>query len=137
MSAPSADTRPRPADPKKVHITETEMTWRNWYKHVDWLNVTLIIIVPMIGLIASLWVPLQFKTAVWAVAYYYFTGLGITAGMFCLCDKRTMRIGRLIVWNRLSSTMGAPFVFCHAAAADHLGRRRCGCRRGFDSLVGA
>lgn len=81
MSAPSADARLRPADSKKVHITETEMTWRNWYKHVDWLNVTLIIIVPLIGLIASLWVPLQFKTAVWSVAYYYFTGLGITAGM--------------------------------------------------------
>lgn len=57
------------------------MTWSNLHKHVNWLNTTLIIFVPMCGLVASYWVPLQMKTLVFAVAYYFYTGLGITAGM--------------------------------------------------------
>jgi stearoyl-CoA desaturase (delta-9 desaturase) len=56
------------------------MTWSNWYQHVNWLNTVLLIFVPIIGLIVSHWVPLQWKTAVFAVVYYFNTGVGITAG---------------------------------------------------------
>jgi stearoyl-CoA desaturase (delta-9 desaturase) len=28
-------------DPKKPHITDTPMTRKNWYKHVNWLNVRI------------------------------------------------------------------------------------------------
>jgi stearoyl-CoA desaturase (Delta-9 desaturase) len=77
----SSATKARPVDTKKVHIADTELTLENWHKHVNWLNITLIIGVPLIGLAATAWVPLQFKTAVWAVVYYFCTGLGITAGM--------------------------------------------------------
>jgi len=81
MSAkPAEAARPRPAETKKVHIADTVMTRQNWYKHVNWLNVFLIIGIPLYGCIQAFWVPLQFKTAVWAVIYYFFTGLGITAG---------------------------------------------------------
>jgi hypothetical protein len=81
MSASSADVRPRPAETtKKVHIADTQITSQNWYKHVNWLNVTFILGIPMYGCIQALWVPLQLKTAVWAIAYYFITGLGITAG---------------------------------------------------------
>ena len=58
------------------------MTKANWYKHVNWLNVTLIVGIPIYGLIQAWWVPLRWQTAVWAVAYYFMTGLGITAGKF-------------------------------------------------------
>ncbi len=67
-------------DASKVHIADTPMTWSNWHKHVNWLNTTLIIIIPMIGFISAYWVPLQFYTAIFAVVYYFNTGLGITAG---------------------------------------------------------
>jgi stearoyl-CoA desaturase (delta-9 desaturase) len=56
------------------------MTIHNWYKHINWINVTLILFVPLYGIIAAFWTPLQWKTAVWAVVYYFMTGLGITAG---------------------------------------------------------
>ncbi len=59
-------------------ITETPITWGNWYQHVNWLNTYFIIVVPLIGLISSYWVDLQLKTAIFAVAYYYFAGLGIS-----------------------------------------------------------
>jgi stearoyl-CoA desaturase (Delta-9 desaturase) len=37
-------------DLKKPHITEQPITLKNWHKHVNWLNVTFIIIVPLLGL---------------------------------------------------------------------------------------
>jgi stearoyl-CoA desaturase (delta-9 desaturase) len=76
----SKDARPRATDTKKVHIADTQMTRQNWYKHINWLNVVLILGVPLSGCIQAFWVPLQLKTAIWAVIYYFFTGLGITAG---------------------------------------------------------
>merc|ERR1712014_73156 len=85
---PSAESKPAPQepvrnknyDPKKPHITETPLTKKNWYKHVNWLNVVLIVGIPIAGLITATWTPLRWQTAVWAVAYYFATGLGITAG---------------------------------------------------------
>jgi stearoyl-CoA desaturase (delta-9 desaturase) len=87
-SQPSAASKPYPQepvrnkayDPKKPHITETPMTKKNWYKHVNWLNVILIVGIPMCGLITAWWTPLYLKTAIWSVAFYFATGLGITAG---------------------------------------------------------
>lgn len=67
-------------DPKKVHIADTPMTWKNIHQHINWLNTTLIVIIPMIGFVSAYWVPLQLYTAIWACIYYFNTGLGITAG---------------------------------------------------------
>ncbi|EAW07815.1 acyl-CoA desaturase [Aspergillus clavatus NRRL 1] len=65
---------------KKPHITETPIAWANWYRHVNWLNVFFIIVVPLMGFAAAYSYPLQRATAVFAVIYYFNTGLGITAG---------------------------------------------------------
>lgn len=51
-----------------------------WFRQVNWLNVVLIVLVPLYGCLQAFWVPLQTKTALWAVIYYFMTGLGITAG---------------------------------------------------------
>ncbi|KAK6085769.1 delta-9 fatty acid desaturase [Seiridium cupressi] len=67
-------------DLKKPHITETPITWGNWYNHVNWLNVTFIIFVPLMGCVAAYFTPLQTYTAIFSVLYYFNTGLGITAG---------------------------------------------------------
>src|SRR5271167_4903592 len=82
MAKLSEPNRNKKYDPKKPHITEEPITSANWYKHVNWLNVTLIVGIPVYGMIQAYWTPLQWKTAVWAVAYYFMTGLGITAGKF-------------------------------------------------------
>ena len=81
MAKTSEPNRNKSYDPKKQHITDSPMTKANWYKHVNWLNVTLIVGVPLYGLIQAWWTPLQWKTTLFAVAYYFATGLGITAGM--------------------------------------------------------
>ena len=72
--------RPKPAEAKKVHIADTQMTIHNWYKHVNWLNVFLIVGIPMYGTVQAFWVPLQLKTAIWSIFYYFCSGLGITGG---------------------------------------------------------
>ncbi|KAJ3504651.1 hypothetical protein NM208_g16306 [Fusarium decemcellulare] len=68
------------ATANKVHIADTPMTWKNMHQHINWLNTTLVVIVPMIGFVSAYWVPLQLKTAIFAAIYYFNTGLGITAG---------------------------------------------------------
>jgi stearoyl-CoA desaturase (delta-9 desaturase) len=80
MASTDEPNRNAKYDPKKPHITELPITASNWYKHVNWLNVILIVGIPIYGMVMSYWTPLQWKTAVWAFAYYFMTGLGITAG---------------------------------------------------------
>lgn len=65
---------------KDKHISEQPVTLKNWYKHIDWVNVTFVAIIPFFGLIAAFSTPLLWKTAAWTLFYYFLTGLGITAG---------------------------------------------------------
>ncbi|KAF8477506.1 hypothetical protein BDZ91DRAFT_673134 [Kalaharituber pfeilii] len=64
----------------KPHIADQEITWSNWHQHVNWLNTTFIIVIPMIGLYYAMYTPFTRKTAIWSVLYYFATGMGITAG---------------------------------------------------------
>ncbi|KAI9722492.1 MAG: stearoyl-CoA 9-desaturase [Chrysothrix sp. TS-e1954] len=80
MAKKSEPNRNKEYDPKKPHITEQPITRKNWYKHVNWLNVILIIGIPLYGLAQAFWTPLRWQTAIWAILYYFATGLGITAG---------------------------------------------------------
>lgn len=67
-----------------IHISEVPMTWNNWHEHMNWFNITLGLIVPLLGLFSTLYVPLMTKTGLFAVFYYFNTGLGITAGEYLL-----------------------------------------------------
>lgn len=80
MASSTEPNRNKSYDPKNAHITEQQITRSNWYKHVNWLNIVLILGVPFIGCVKAATTPLQLWTAVFAVAYYFATGLGITAG---------------------------------------------------------
>ncbi|KAJ5808752.1 stearoyl-CoA 9-desaturase [Penicillium riverlandense] len=66
----------------RPHITETSTTWGNWYQHINWLSVFFIIVLPLMGFVAAFCYPLQRATAVFAIFYYFNTGLGITAGAY-------------------------------------------------------
>ncbi len=66
----SEPNRNRAYDPKKTHITDQPITKKNWYQHVNWLNVFLIVGIPIYGLVQAAWTPLYWQTAVWAVVYY-------------------------------------------------------------------
>ncbi|PUU73588.1 hypothetical protein B9Z19DRAFT_1003973 [Tuber borchii] len=62
------------------HISETPITLGNLWQHIDKLNITLIVLVPILGVWAAFYTPLRTQTLCWAVLYYFWTGFGITAG---------------------------------------------------------
>jgi stearoyl-CoA desaturase (Delta-9 desaturase) len=69
-------------DAPELHISETPITLTNWYKHVDWESTFWVVGLPVLGLVAAAFTPLQTNTALWAVIYHVTTGIGITAGAF-------------------------------------------------------
>jgi len=66
---------------EELHIIDQPWTLSNWHKHLNWLHVFILVGVPLLGLYGCFTTPVNIKTAVWAVIYYFMTGLGITAGM--------------------------------------------------------
>lgn len=107
---------------KKVNIADTPITWKNWPKHIDWLNVLFIVGIPLYGSVQAFWVPLQWKTAVWAVAYYFYTGIGITAGSSLAGnhDKKNIliliQLGYHRLWAHCSYSATLPLRIWLAAA---------------------
>lgn len=121
--------RSKQYDLKKVHITETPITWSNWYRHVNWLNTFFIIGIPFMGFTAAYYHPLHRWTALFSVIYYVNTGLGITAGMH---DPPTMPFlcprapGCDLPGNfrRISPSLVPHFLQGHTASPDLSGRGR-------------
>ena len=67
---------------EQLHIIDQPWTISNWYKHLNWLHVYILVGVPLIGIYGCFTTQVQTKTAVWAFIYYLMTGLGITAGTY-------------------------------------------------------
>ncbi|KAF9492421.1 hypothetical protein BDN71DRAFT_1451644 [Pleurotus eryngii] len=63
--------------------------WRNWRTEISWISFCLLTLTPLIGLVGAYYTPLQRKTLLFAVFYYYVTGLGITAGYHRLWAHRS------------------------------------------------
>ncbi|KAL2855280.1 hypothetical protein BJX68DRAFT_231852 [Aspergillus pseudodeflectus] len=95
----------------KTHISKQPMTWLNWYKHINWLNCTFILFVPLVGCILAYWTPLRRYTAVFAVVYYFNAGLGITAGYHRYwahrCYKATLPLSIYLAAAGVSAGQGS------------------------------
>jgi len=65
-----------------VDVTETSPAVHPspWYNRINKFKTFWLLVVPIIGLAATAYIPLVPKTALFAVVYYFITGLGITAG---------------------------------------------------------
>ena len=86
MAAPKRSGSNDGTKQPKPHITDQPITFSNWHKHIAWVNVIFVAVIPLIGLIMTYSTPLLWKTAVWALIYYFMTGLGITAGTLFLVN---------------------------------------------------
>jgi stearoyl-CoA desaturase (delta-9 desaturase) len=60
----------------KVEQPPPPMPWKNWYKEVKYFQFTVLVVIPIIGLVASRFHPLQRKTMLFTLFYYYLTGTG-------------------------------------------------------------
>ncbi|GAA6038039.1 hypothetical protein JCM8097_007512 [Rhodosporidiobolus ruineniae] len=64
------------------------ITLGNLYKNINVISTLAITVVPALSIYGALTTELNWKTLVWSVAYYFFTGLGITAGYHRLWAHR-------------------------------------------------
>ncbi|POW16916.1 hypothetical protein PSHT_06564 [Puccinia striiformis] len=56
------------------------ITWRNFYREINVISTLALTIVPVLAIYGAITTPLYRSTLAWSIIYYYFTGLGITAG---------------------------------------------------------
>ena len=70
-------------------------------KRLNWVHIALLGATPLLALYGLFTTPLNVKTLVFAVVYYFITGLGITAGE-CLWGTGCGRawLGRLVTMRR-------------------------------------
>lgn len=62
----------KPLPPIKIDL--------NLWKEINVVSTLALTVVPALAFYGALNVELQWRTALWSVIYYFFTGLGITAG---------------------------------------------------------
>ncbi|KAF7973851.1 hypothetical protein HWV62_14148 [Athelia sp. TMB] len=65
------------------------VTLENFLSELNWLNVVILCVTPVLGVVGVCYTHLQWKTAAFSVFYYYLTGLGITAGYHRLWAHRS------------------------------------------------
>ncbi|KAI6032430.1 hypothetical protein EDC04DRAFT_2500638, partial [Pisolithus marmoratus] len=70
------------------------VTWDNFLNELNWLHVAILGLTPILGVVGAYLTRLRWETAVWAVVYYYMTGLGITAGYHRLWAHRSYNASR-------------------------------------------
>lgn len=77
------NTKPRPP-----------ITLNNLLGELNYLTCSILIGTPLLGIIGACYTPLQWKTFVFSIVYYFFTGLGITAGYHRLWAHRSYNASR-------------------------------------------
>ncbi|KAK0232919.1 delta 9-fatty acid desaturase protein [Armillaria fumosa] len=61
----------------------------NILNEINWLSFTILTSTPIMGVIGACYTRLRWETAIWAIAYYFITTLGITAGYHRLWSHRS------------------------------------------------
>ncbi|GAA6024971.1 hypothetical protein JCM10207_008122 [Rhodosporidiobolus poonsookiae] len=64
------------------------ITLGNLHKNINVISTIALTVVPALSIYGALTTELRWQTALWAVAYYFFSGLGITAGYHRLWAHR-------------------------------------------------
>jgi stearoyl-CoA desaturase (delta-9 desaturase) len=80
MTLAEKDEAERQKYTRETHISDQPWTMRNWYQHINWLNLILVVMFPLYGMWEATKHPLQWKTAVLGFVLYLALGLSITAG---------------------------------------------------------
>jgi stearoyl-CoA desaturase (delta-9 desaturase) len=88
MAAASTAISSSLAAPKHTHIQYQSFTFRNWYKKINWLNTTLVVLIPICGFYLATNTPLRRPTFIWSIVYYFLTAFGITGGYHRLWSHR-------------------------------------------------
>lgn len=104
--------------------------WDNLLNELNWLNVFILTIPPLLTVYATLYVPLQTKTFFFSIFYYFVTGLGELSFDFMRHIWSSDSFNRYHRW--LSSPMGPPGIQRLETSPVRLGYGWCWCCRGLD-----
>ncbi|KAJ7468481.1 delta 9-fatty acid desaturase protein [Mycena latifolia] len=77
----------------KTTKARPDITWQNFLGEINWFTAILLITTPLMGIVGAYLTPLRWETALFSVFYYFFTGLGITAGYHRLWAHRCYNAG--------------------------------------------
>ncbi|KAJ3282613.1 hypothetical protein HDU79_009792 [Rhizoclosmatium sp. JEL0117] len=95
-------TKSQPSPP------EEEFPWPEVsIKTIDWTSFTILTVTPLLALFGMMYVPLQAKTFWFSVFYYFFTGMGITAGYHRYWSHRSYDATRVWEFLLLAAGTGA------------------------------
>ncbi|KAG8698406.1 hypothetical protein FRC08_005954 [Ceratobasidium sp. 394] len=83
------------------------VTLSNWWKELNYISCIALSATPLIALYGSLTTPLQTKTAIFAVFWYFVTGLGITAGYHRLWAHRSYNASKPLEYALAMAGAGA------------------------------
>ena len=109
------------------------ITMGNLLQNIQWISLLVLTITPSLAIYGALTVPLQWKTAVWSVVYYFITGLGTSL-------IRVREHGTLIAIScryncRLSPSLGSPRLQRVPPSPILLSHGRNRCRRRLHQVV--
>ncbi|KAJ7484610.1 delta 9-fatty acid desaturase protein [Mycena latifolia] len=83
------------------------ITWDNFLSELNWLNVAILTLTPVVSIIGAYHTKLRWETALFSVFYYFYTGLGITAGYHRLWAHRSYNAGKFLQYFLAISGAGA------------------------------
>lgn len=83
------------------------ITWRNVHKNINWVSFAVLTVVPALAFYGAATTRLRWQTALWAVLYYFYTGLGITAGYHRLWAHRAYNASKPLQYFLMFGGSGA------------------------------
>ncbi|KAL1407987.1 stearoyl-CoA 9-desaturase [Vanrija albida] len=128
-TSPPADLAHLPDPNNYVDKTITRMkylppvTWTNFLSNVNWGNTFFLVAPPLLAIYGFYTTPLLRYTAIFSVLYYFFTGLGITAGYHRLWSHRSYNasvpVQVLLALAGAGSVQGSIKWWCRGHRAHH------------------
>ncbi|KTW28076.1 hypothetical protein T552_01937 [Pneumocystis carinii B80] len=73
----------------RYNMHDEPLTFKNWYKKINWINSILLIGPPILGIYGMFTTSLKMNTFIWSLIYYFMTGFGITAGYHRMWSHRS------------------------------------------------
>ncbi|KAF7354276.1 Acyl-CoA desaturase [Mycena venus] len=81
--------------------------WDNLISELNWIGVFVITLPPVVSIVGAYHTRLRWETALFSVFYYFFTGLGVTAGYHRLWAHRSYNAGRFLQYFLAIAGAGA------------------------------
>jgi len=83
------------------------ITLHNWWRELNYKNCAVVVGTPLIALYGGFTTSLQWKTFLFAVFWYFITGLGITAGYHRLWAHRSYNASKPLEYFLAAASAGA------------------------------